>query len=511
MKVLTSRIVGALIAVSALTTSCKKYLDINQNPNAAEQVDPKLLFSNAALAYVNVRSSGDLYIPIALTAQAIASGGNNATTWGVPSAEQYNINPLHMGNTWRAFYNYAGANLKEITRLAEGAAVKNNNASAQAKVLLGFVYYDITTLYGDAPFSEALRTDVTYPKFDTQPQIFEGILAMMDEALAQFDEAGPLKISDYDLFYKGDIAKWKRVARSLKLKTLMTMVDKDPSKAQAIGQLLAAGGFVSAPSQNFLIGYFNSSGRYNPKYGLNKQFNNEQSFFGASKWVVNFMNPINDPRLGIFFEKPAAAATFVAPEPAQDISDAVHARVNRNYHSANMPEVVFTYQEQLFFEAEIYARGLGVAVDMVKANQLYKKAVEESVKFHANLALQANLVTASGNSAAFTAAATTALASAATFAAGLPDLSTFSSNREAVKYIHYHHWVDKWDRGIDAFTQWRRSGPEGDEVPPITLPPGAPAGGLFRRFEYPITAEIAANPNAPKAKIEYFTKMWFDL
>jgi TPR repeat protein len=429
----------------------------------------------------------------------------------VPSAEQYNINALHLGNTWRAFYNYSGANLKEIIRLAEGASVKNNNAAAQAKVLLGYVFYDITTLYGDAPFTEALNTEVPYPKFDTQPQIFEGIIKMMDEALAQFDESSVLKIGDYDLFFKGDIQKWKRVAQSLKLKTLMTMVDKDPTKAQAIGQLLAAGGFVSAPTDNFMIYYFNTSGRYNPKYGLNRQFNNEQSFFGASKWLVNFMNPINDPRLGIFFEKPAAAATFVAPEPAQTLDDAVHARVNRNYHSANMPEVIFTYQEQLFYEAEIHARGLGVPVDMAKANQLYKKAVEESVKFHANLARQANLITASGNSAAFTAAANTALANAATFAASLPDLSSSSSQREAVKYIHYHHWVDKWDRGLDAFTQWRRSGPEGDEVPPLALPPGAPAGGLFRRFEYPITAEIAANPNAPKTKIEYFTKMWFDL
>jgi hypothetical protein len=515
MKQVRIKILCAVLAISTLTTSCKKYLDINRNPNAAEEVDPKLLFSNASLAYVNLRASGDFYIPLGLAGQAIASGGNTATTWGAPTEEQYDVNVLSLGNSWRALYNYTGANLKEIIKLSESAAVKNNNAAAQAKVLLGYVFYDVTTLFGDAPFSEALNTEILSPKFETQPQIFEGILNMLDEALTQFDETSPLKISDYDLFYKGDLTKWQKAARSLKLRVLMTMVDKDPGKAAAIGQLLQGGGFISSPADNLMISYFNTAGRYNPKYGLNRQYNNEQSFFGASKWVVNFLNPLNDPRLGIFFEKPAGAANFVAPEPAEDIDDAVHARVNRNYHNASQPEALFTYQEQLFYEAEINARGLGVTADLTTANTLLKKAVEESVKYHANMARSATLITAGAtNSAiatAFTAAANTALANAATYAASLPNLSSFGTNRAAVKYIHYHHWVDKWDRPLDAFTQWRRSGPEGDEVPALTLPPGAPAGGLFRRFEYPISNEIGLNINAPKEKIRYDVKMWFDL
>lgn len=514
MKKITIQILGAVLLISTLGTSCKKYLDINQNPNAAEEVDPKLLFSSAAVAYVNLRASGDFYIPIALAAQTISSGGNTPTTWGTPSEEQYDINALSMGNSWRALYNYTGANLKEIIKLSESATVKNNNAAAQAKVLLGYVFYDVTTLFGDAPFSEALNTEILNPKFETQPEVLQGIITMLDEALAQFDEDSPLKISDYDLFYKGDLTKWKKAARSLKLRVLMTMVDKDPSKADAIGQLVQAGGFISSPADNFQIAYLNAAGRYNPKYGLNKQYLNEQSFFGASKWVVNFLNPLNDPRLGIFYEKPASAA-FVAPEPAEDLDDAVHARINRNYHNASQPEALFTYQEQLFYEAEVQARGLGVASDLAMANTLFKKAVEESVKFHATIGRSATLITAgTGNAAiatAFTAASNTAFANAATYAATLPNLSTLGSNRAAVKYIHYHHWVDKWDRPLDAFTQWRRSGPEGDEVPALTLPPGAPAGGLFRRYEYPITAEIAINPNAPKEKLLYDVKMWFDL
>jgi len=493
------KILSVLLAIVSISSSCKKYLDINRNPNVAEKVDPKLLFSTSTVQYINLRSSGDLYIPISLAGQAIASGGNNPTAWGVPSEEQYDINALSLGNTWRYLYaSTSGGNLKEIIRLAENAPVKNNNAAAQAKVLLAFVAYDATTLFGDVPFSEAWNPDIPYPKFDPQPVVFEGIIKLLDEAIAQFDEASPLKISDYDLFYKGDIAKWKRIAKSARLRTLMTMVDKDPSKAALIGQMITAGGMINSPSDNFQVSYADAAGRYNPKFGFNKQYNNGQSPFGASKWAVDFMKPINDPRLPIYFEKPAAAATYIAPAPAEDIDDNVHARMNRNFHNAAQPEVLFSYQEQLFYEAEIQARGLGVPVNLTNATTLYKKAVQESVKHIASQTIDK-------------AAAATAIAAAPAFAASLPDLSTFSTNRAAVKYIHYHHWIDKLDRGPDAFTQWRRSGPEGDEVPPLTLPPGAPAGGLFRRYQYPITNEIAINPNAPKETILYDVKMWFDL
>ncbi|MBC7914570.1 MAG: SusD/RagB family nutrient-binding outer membrane lipoprotein [Pyrinomonadaceae bacterium] len=487
MKSIYIKIVSVMIIITALS-SCKKYLDINTNPNTAEVVDPKLLFSNAVVNYINVRAAGDLWIPISLTGQAVSSGGNNPTAWGVPSEEQYDVNALSLGNTWRTLYTSTGSNLKEAIKIAESAPVKNNNAAAQSKVLLAMTFYDLTTIYGDVPFSEALNPAIAYPKFDTQQEVLNGVVVLLDQALAQFDDASPLKITDYDLIYKGDLAKWRKLAKSVKLRTLLTMVDKDPSKATAIGQMITAGGMISSSGDNALVKYENTAGRKNPKFGLLERFNGGIEFFHASKWAVDFMNTINDPRLPKFFDKPTTAIGYAAPDAGEDGDDAVHSRIAKSLHSADAPELLFTYQEQLFYEAEVQARGLGVAVNIITANTLYKKAVEESAKYFG--------VTATAST---------------TFAASLPDLSSLGSNRNAVKYIHYHHWIDKMDRGIDNFTQWRRSGPEGDEVPPITLPDGAPAGGLFRRYEYPVTNEIAANPNAPKAKIKYDAKMWFDL
>ncbi len=196
------------------------------------------------------------------------------------------------------------------------------------------------------------------------------------------------------------------------------------------------------------------------------------------------MRPLNDPRLPIFFDKPAAADNYYGITPGEDGDDAHDARVSHILHRADQPELIFSYQEELFFEAEVYARGLGVPVDLTMANTLYKQAVEESCKYFG-----------------------VAAGTAATFAAGLPDLATVT---DPVALIHYHHWVDKMDEPGEAFTEWRRSGPDGAETPELTLPTGAPSTPLFRRYEYHLQNEHSLNPNAP-AQLKYYEKMWFDL
>lgn len=481
-------------------SSCKKYLDINTSPNTAPTVDPKLLFSYATVAYTNLRSSGDLYIPVGLASQSLGGGGNNPTGWsgGDPSPDTYTFSANFLNNTWVSLYVRAGANLKQAIKLSETSSPANNNAAAQCKVLLAMVVYDITTTFGDVPFTEAWNENIIYPKFDDQKTVLEGTITILDEALAQFDEASPLKIGangdGYDLFYKGDIAKWKKLAKSLKLRTLLTMVDKDPTKATAIGTIINDGStsVVNIASDNALIPYQDIANKRNPKYAIGLQYNGGNNFFFATKPVTDIMDPtpvlaISDPRLPKFFDKPAGATRYVGVLPGADGIDAVNPRIAKSLHSPAAPEVMYTYQEQLFNEAEVYARGLGVGVNLAKASELYKKAIKTSCLF---FGVEATL--------------------AENFSNQYPT-GNFSSQAEAVRAIHAQQWVDKMDRGLDAFTQWRRSGADGSEVPLLTLPIGAPAGPIFRRYEYPIVNEISRNPNAPKTTIKYNEKMWFDL
>ncbi|MBW4890040.1 SusD/RagB family nutrient-binding outer membrane lipoprotein [Mucilaginibacter sp. HMF5004] len=477
-----------VITLSLSLTSCKKYLDINKNPNSAEAVDPKLLFAYAATTYVDLRASGDYWIPFALAGQTVSDGGNNPTGWGIPDAGEYVISTFSTGNSWRSLYTTMGGNLRQAISLAESASPKNNNAAAQCKVLLALAFYDATTMYGDVPYTEAINPLISYPHFDSQQTVLEGVVATLNDAIAQFDTSSPLKIGGIaaidDPFYGGDIAKWKRLATSLKLRTLMVLVDKDPTKATQIGAMLTAGGLISSAADNFKIPFQNVTQKNNPKYAINLQYNGGISFFFASKYITDVLDPVNDPRLPKLFDKPAGATHYVGITQGDDGDDTLNPRISASLHTATEPETIYDYQDELFYEAEIYARGLGVPVNLVTAAALYKQAVAESCKFYGVDATTANTFSTTG----------------------LPAFTV-----TPVANIHYQHWIDLMDRPLEAFTEWRRSGPEGSEVPNLQIPTGAPANGLFRRYEYPITNEISVNPFAPKTVIKYYTKQWFDL
>ena len=481
----------SIVAVLMITLgSCKKYLNINENPNNALIIEPKLLFSNAVTHLFNNRAGGDLFIPMALGGQSMAGGGSSTDgiSWGSSSEDQYVFSAFSYSNIWSQYYTSVGFNLKNAIKLCENPGeglAPNNNGAAQSKVILAETFYELACIYGDVPFSEALSDDILEPKFDSQEEVMNGAIGLIDEALAQFDPNSEFLFDGtYDLIYKGDIEAWIRAARSLKLRILMTMVDKDISKASTIGTMIAEGNFISSPADNMKVGFENVAGKKNHKFAIIEQYNGGINFFYASPYVIDYMNADNDPRRPTFFERPAGEPDYIGILPGDDADDAVNAKINPNFHYAAEPEYLFTYQEQLFYEAEIYARGLGVTADLTMANTLYKQALEESAKFFG---------VSSGD--------------ATTFANARPALTAVS---DPMYYISYEHWIDKMDRGVDAFTQWRRSGPEGSEVPNLDLPVNAPSGGLFRRYEYPPASETAANPKAPEL-IRFTVKTWFDL
>ncbi|RIJ36706.1 SusD/RagB family nutrient-binding outer membrane lipoprotein [Pontibacter oryzae] len=474
-------VIAALGLTAVAATSCESYLDINTDPYASTKVEPKLLFNYATTNWAANRAGGDNYIPIALSAQTIASGGNFG--WGKDNV--YEISPYSTGNTWKAYYATAGLNLVQAIAEAEKASPANNNAAAQAKIELATMMYEATLIWGDIPFSESWQESISYPKFDAQKSVFEQVIGLLDEAIAQIDETSPLKISEYDLIYNGDLSKWKSFAKSIKFKTYMVMVDKDPSVASKIGQMLNEGGMVSSAAANFTFPFYNTPDKENPRYKILKRYaGGSNIFFFANNNVLSYMKQLEDPRIPVYFDKPAGVSTYNGVDSEEE-ADATTATISMYLYRPDAPEVVYTYQEQLYLEAEAYARGLGVGQDLNKANELYKKAT-----------LQALLFNGIASSTAQDYVDNT-----------LPALTSVA---KPVDQIHLMQWIDLMDRPLEAWTQWRRSGSEGNEVPTLTQPEGTPAGGLIRRWVYS-PDEATSNANTPSPTPIITQKLWFDL
>jgi hypothetical protein len=473
-------IVAALLGTLLLGNSgCRKYLDINDSPNAATMVDPSLLFNYAATTLASTRAGGDEYLSLALAAQTIASGGFYG--WGTSNV--YDISIYSLGNAWKMYYSTAGNNLVQAIRLAESSEPRNDNAAAVSKILLAECLYEATILWGDVPYSEAWNNEIPYPHFDPQQKVLNGVVDILDSAIAQIDlSAGVPKISSGDLFYTGNLGNWRRAANGLKLRALFAMVDRDPTKAAEIGRLVTSGNLLTSASQNLQFPFYTLSNTENPKFRLLKRYaGGSNIFFFANNTVLQPMQAQSDPRIPRYFDKHASIFYGVNTEAEADDSTAT---ISSYLYRADAPELIFSYQEQLFFIAEAYARGLGVPMDLGTANTYYQQALKEACLYYG-----------------------TSVADAASFSTS----KNLTSVSDPVAEIHLQQWIDLMDRPIEAFTNWRRSGPIGHEVPALTLPKGAPNGPLIRRLTYPLAEEITPNPNAPKTLPLYYDPEWFDL
>jgi len=475
-RTVARRVVRVSLAVllSASGVSCFSDGLLNVDPNRSTTADPALLFTGAEVKFSLLRA-GELTWPVALMSQMWSSGGR----WGL---EQARYDQTRIRSAWGSIYTDVLKNLVLATNDASARTPKPNNAIAQLKIYTAFVYSQTTYLWGDIPFSEAADGKVDFPKFDTQEQVLNGCIKLLDEAMASIDAGSARIVAPNDLYYGGDMVKWRRFANSLKFRILMSMVDADASKATAIGTM-AAQPMIAAVGDEMKFPYFDSPGRQNPRFSFTAIFRGGvQSDWYASKVMFNEMQPLNDPRLPVFFQPGpgAPAGTFVSLDPVEQYNPVTSSLVNLNLLKANLPEVSFSYSEQLLLESEAIGRGFwqgGLAV----ADTRYRAGVRESM---------AGVGVASAASTAYINA--------------LPALTGANYRRE----LNRQQWLDLFMRPTDAWLQWRRSGPIGQEYPAMTVPTGALSTNLMRRLVYR-SEEINYNPNKPTG-ILLDRPLWFD-
>lgn len=465
-------ILAVLLAVS--TTACFKDSNINVDPNRSTSVDPALLFSGASTQFSLLRVA-ELTWPVALMNQMWASGGR----WGLSQAQ---YDQTRIRSAWGRTYTDVLKNLNVAVEIAQNTQPVNKNAVAQCKILMAFAYAQTSLLWGDIPFTEAATGKVDFPKFDKQQDVLNGSIAMLDEAIGLIDLNAKGIIAPNDLYYGGDMAKWRKFANSLKMRILFSMIDSDPSKGTAIGQLISGGNMISSSADAMLYKYYNQPGRQNPRFSFTAIFRGGvQSDWYCSKPVYNLLVSLKDPRIPYFYQPGSDAAPneFIALDPVETYTTK-SALVNMNLLKPELPEVSFSYSEQLLFEAEAIARGFAPG-GFDAATTKMRAGVRESM-----LTL------------GVTAAQTDA------YVAGLPVLT--AANFKTV--LAQQQYLDLFMRPIEGWVQHRRSGAIGQEIPTMTTPTGAPVAGLIRRLLYR-SEEVNSNPNTPSG-LTLDTPQWFD-
>jgi hypothetical protein len=475
-----------LLAVGLLYTGCEDALDINEDPLAATVADPDLLYPEVLVNFSNNRTievSGRMgnvvqYYEPALTVFGDMALGELGNTFLV-------------GNVWANYYTTGLKNLTLAIQDAEAQDPPNNNVIAQSKILQAFIFYNLTNLWEEVPFSQAVDFDVSEPTFDDGESIIRGIITMLDEALNLVDaDPETFRVTAGDLIYGGDMEAWTKFANSLKLKCMMLIANKDQSIAGELNKVVQEP-LVTTLADEAEFQYFDNPGDFNPIWNTLNRFAGgiNPTWYVASTTFMDVMNDLNDPRKSLYYDEsddPATVGTGAfgpAASPGSYDGASGNAIVSLNILRPDFPDRYMTSAEVVLLHAEAIARGW-VDGTIADADAKYREGIQLAMDYY------------DGKPGALDAQAKT------DYLASLPDLGTLSAE-EAVEAIHIQLYIQNFFRIPEGWIQWKRT-----KVPDLEVPQGSQLSDILRRLFYP-PDEKGANPNTPADK-PLDQPMWYE-
>jgi hypothetical protein len=495
------KITKASVAVLALATAvaCKTDLTaLNQNPNNPTTAPAGPLFTGATRSTMQtLQNSFNTLSMTSLFAQHIAQiqyidedrGRIRSTTLdGL-------FNGLYVGP------------LEDYQKIIDGNASRPST-SGPATVMQQWIFQNMTDMWGDIPYSEALQGDASTPNFkptyDAQQDIYNGMLAKLtatSTAMVGGNSAADPGLGSADRIYGGDVTRWIRLSNSLRARMAMRLSQADPAKAQAeLTAAFAAGVFTSNADNARLV--WPGDGIYDNPWASNFQTRDDHR---VAKTLVDELQSRNDPRLAIFAQPTVANPAVYAGQP----NGLTNASTAANFNTTSRPGLIFypgattygtfgtsagratpsyimTYAEISFIKAEAAMRSWG-GFTPAQAAGFYNDGVTASITQWGGTPAQA---------------ATYLAQAGVVFNAGT-----------GLQQIGLQKWIALFTQGTEAWSEWRRTGFPASIVPGPSMYPDTP--GIAMRLAYP-PAELAVNKAGLDAAIASqgpdltTTKVWWD-
>lgn len=374
-------IISLIILTATFTFSCQNLDELNENPNNVSETHPQLLLTEIATNTFQVEGTSPLYASRML----IQTGEENDYQyykWGSGSFGAYN-------------------DLRQVTKMIEeGERIGNNNYIAIGKFFRAYHFYQLTLKFGDIPYSEALQgeTNQTFqPRYDSQEEVFEGIITELDEAAVLID---PAIFVEGDIIFNGDASQWLKLINTYQLKVLMSLSKKTNVGAinvsNKFNEVFNRGPLLNSLEDNAQLVFVDQQGsRYT-------EFNS--SSYGSSMFMsstfIDLLKDFKDPRLFVVAEQTPKAASAGLPisdfnayhggSPTENysvinetlVADGNISKVNSRYYTnpVTEPHNLLSYWELEFILAEAAVRGW-INSD---AGEHLKNAIEANFNFYRN-------------------------------------------------------------------------------------------------------------------------------
>lgn len=512
---------AVLLALLALI-SCNKQIQEKQvNPNNPASVPPNLILGTVLTDMAGTGNAGNL-------------GGINA--WdNVQDWNQYHCqNYDYYGNN---IYSWSNGSfdpylvLKNVVQMEREAASRGaaavNPYKAVGRFIRAYYYYNLTSMFGDVPLTDALQAPAnSTPSYTPQAQVFHYVLNELDTAnsdLAKLITQNDNSLSAArDIYYHGDLAKWQKLVNTFKLRVLISLSSKSSD-----GTLNVAGQFAAVLNNPSKYPVFASQNddmafAYNPGgsdtysvYPFNpSNYGSIAGRFNMAATYVGALTDLKDPRVFVTCE-PATTLWGNDPNPAQfkffkgastgepvqsmygNASAGLYSFINRARYYSNFtgePNVLVGYKEMLFNIAEAITRGW-VNGD---AESYYRNGIAESMKFYGID------ITQNSHTAYFLPPGANSVTQVAPYSYTFnfsdyyaqPDVKLSATPSVAINEIVMQKYIAMFESsGYEAYYNWRRTG-----VPKFQAGAGVGNNGVIpKRWAYPVSEQVQNKGNLSAA------------
>lgn len=518
MKKINNSFIFILILVFTTHVSCKDLTELNINPNdiAPEVADLNLLLPTVITGIgqtVVGLGFGDIAGVMQHTQKDGWSDGHNSYEW------------TNLSQSWSGYYGIL-RNADEYYNKAVAGGYEFHQGVGL--ILKAYTFGLITDLWGDAPYTDALKaeqgSEFFKPAFDAQQDIYHGIINDLDTAnlllsknVAEYKNIN----STQDVLYNGDVAKWRKLANSLALRYYMRLSLKEPSYAkEGIRKITSDSNkypLITSSNDDANVGYIGSasgdSWPTNTVYDISPS--GSYMRLKLCSTLVETLQDLKDPRLAVWANKIETPYVLVSGtnidrvvngkrEISQDVANA--------YLAANGVSIDFD-QEYVGIPpgcriAQIYNKkpdaGQGTYNPHVsQLNNIYKATKGNLLQMRLMSASEINFI----------------LAEAALYgwAPGTPEEHYANGIKESFKVwgvdnsfnnymmgapysglesIMTQKWIASWSAAAEAWFDWRRTG-----LPELKAGEVAKREKLPLRFYYHLTSEIEKNRENAEAAI----------
>jgi len=291
------KITFIIVLLAFTMASCTKNFDADRNnPNGVEDATPASFLAPVLYGVSSADINRAQLMGNELVQYTVLKGD-------VPEFHRYVIHASDATYFWQQYYRYA-YNVQDMYRRA--VALGDNNYVAVALTLRAWIFSHLTDMFGDVPYSDALKGDsLLLPTFDRQQDIYPSLLAGLDSAADLFATSGTLDFNGpvVDILYAGDVNKWRKFCNSLRLR-LYLRVSKRPEMNSAAKIATIAANSTKYPiftstAEEANLNYTNITPFFNPFFTTrNLDFSSSRA---PSEFILDALASRNDPRLPVWY------------------------------------------------------------------------------------------------------------------------------------------------------------------------------------------------------------------